>query len=127
MKIIFVRHGDPDYEHDSLTEKGHQQADLTGRRLASIDFDAILCGPLHRHIATANGIIRYQKNCKKLELINDLLEKGIHSYAGMPIELLRSLYPDMEIIPCPNPSPTGGKFIYSLEHLYIITYFLQKI
>ncbi|MBR6558231.1 MAG: histidine phosphatase family protein [Clostridia bacterium] len=137
MKVYLVRHaqsrqnvGDPEnhpfrpevaqYEDGdfSLTEKGHQQADLTGRRLASIDFDAILCGPLHRHIATANGIIRYQKNCKKLELINDLLEKGIHSYAGMPIELLRSLYPDMEIIPCPNPTPTGGKYTYSLEEMY---------
>ncbi|MBQ2826092.1 MAG: histidine phosphatase family protein [Clostridia bacterium] len=137
MKVYLVRHaqsrqnvGDPEnhpfrpevaqYEDGdvSLTAKGHQQADLTGRRLASIDFDAILCGPLHRHIATANGIIRYQKNCKKLELINDLLEKGIHSYAGMPIELLRSLYPDMEIVPCPNPTPTGGKFTYSLEEMY---------
>ena len=137
MKVYLVRHaqsrqnvGDPEnhpfrpevaqYEDGdvSLTEKGHQQADLTGRRLASIDFDAILCGPLHRHIATANGIIRYQKNCKKLELINDLLEKGIHSYAGMPIDLLRSLYPDMEIVPCPNPTPTGGKFTYSLEEMY---------
>ncbi|MBR5454130.1 MAG: histidine phosphatase family protein [Clostridia bacterium] len=101
----------------SLTEYGHKQADLTGRRLAQIEFDAALCSPLHRHVATANGILRYQKN-KKLELINDLFEKGIHSYGGMPIDLLRYLYPDIEIIPCPNPSPTGGKFIYSLEEMY---------
>lgn len=106
-----------EYGDYSLTEFGHRQADLTGRRLAQIEFDAALCSPLHRHIATANGILRYQKN-KKLELINDLFEKGIHSYAGMPIDLLRYLYPDMEIVPCPNPSPTGGKFIYSLEEMY---------
>ena len=30
MKIIFVRHGDPDYEHDTLTEKGIREAKLLG-------------------------------------------------------------------------------------------------
>ena len=24
----------------------------------------------------------------------------------------------MEIVPCPNPTPTGGKFTYSLEEMY---------
>ena len=76
-----------EYGDYSLTEFGHWQADRAGRRLAQIEFDAALCSPLHRHVATANGILRYQKN-KKLELINDLFEKGIHSYAGMPIDLL---------------------------------------
>ncbi|MBP5236227.1 MAG: histidine phosphatase family protein [Clostridia bacterium] len=140
MKVYLVRHGEsrqnvddtenhpyrPEvepyenwtYNDWSLTKHGERQADLVGRRLASVDFDAIMCGPLHRQIATAYGIIRHQKRCKKLEIINDLLEKGIHSYAGMPIELLRSFFPDMEIVPCPNPTPTGGKFTYSLEEMY---------
>ena len=26
MRIIFVRHGEPDYEHDCLTAKGREQA-----------------------------------------------------------------------------------------------------
>ncbi len=26
MKLIFIRHGDPDYEHDTLTEKGIREA-----------------------------------------------------------------------------------------------------
>ena len=28
MRILLVRHGDPDYEHDTLTEKGHKEAAL---------------------------------------------------------------------------------------------------
>lgn len=30
MKILIVRHADPDYEHDSLTEKGFREAALLG-------------------------------------------------------------------------------------------------
>ena len=28
MKLILIRHGDPDYEHDTLTEKGRREASL---------------------------------------------------------------------------------------------------
>ena len=28
MKLLFIRHGDPDYEKDSLTEKGWHEAEL---------------------------------------------------------------------------------------------------
>lgn len=27
MKIIFIRHGDPDYVNDTLTEKGRREAE----------------------------------------------------------------------------------------------------
>ena len=46
------------------------------------------------------------------------MEKGIFNYAGMPFELMQKLFPDMNIIPCPNPTPTGGKYIYTLEEMY---------
>jgi len=61
----------------SLTELGQVQADLTGKRLASVEFDAILSSPLLHHLATANGIIRYQKNCKTTEPMSDLYAKDI--------------------------------------------------
>ena len=28
MRLLFIRHGDPDYEHDTLTEKGRREAAL---------------------------------------------------------------------------------------------------
>ena len=61
----------------SLTELGQKQADLTGKRLASINFDAILTSPLLHHLATANGIIRYQKSCKTTEPMSDLYAKDV--------------------------------------------------
>ena len=34
MRILIIRHGDPDYEHDSLTETGHREAKLLADWLA---------------------------------------------------------------------------------------------
>lgn len=34
MKLLLIRHGDPDYEHDSLTETGWLEAELLADRLA---------------------------------------------------------------------------------------------
>lgn len=34
MKIIFIRHGEPNYEIDSLTEKGWREAELLSKRTA---------------------------------------------------------------------------------------------
>ena len=34
MRILIIRHGDPDYEIDGLTEKGKREAALLAKRLA---------------------------------------------------------------------------------------------
>lgn len=34
MRIIFIRHGDPNYENDCLTEKGEREAKLLAKRVA---------------------------------------------------------------------------------------------
>ena len=33
MKLLFVRHGEPDYTIDSLTEKGWKEAELLAERM----------------------------------------------------------------------------------------------
>ena len=33
MRILFIRHGEPDYENDTLTETGFKQAQLAAQRL----------------------------------------------------------------------------------------------
>ena len=35
MRLIFIRHGDPDYKNDGLTEKGMREAELIAKRVAS--------------------------------------------------------------------------------------------
>ena len=37
MRIIIVRHGEPNYEIDSLTEKGWKEAELASRKVRIIN------------------------------------------------------------------------------------------
>lgn len=53
MKLIFVRHGDPDYALDSLTEKGWREAEILAERISSFDVDDFYCSPLGRARDTA--------------------------------------------------------------------------
>ncbi len=48
MKIIIVRHGDPNYVTDSLTPKGKREAELLAKRIAKTDITAFYCSPLGR-------------------------------------------------------------------------------
>lgn len=54
MKLLFVRHGDPDYEKDSLTPEGFREADALSEYLVSKfpDIDAFYCSILGRAKAT---------------------------------------------------------------------------
>ena len=53
MRLLIVRHGDPDYEHDDLTEKGQREALLLRDRLVKEDITAFYQSPLGRAQATA--------------------------------------------------------------------------
>lgn len=54
MRLIMVRHGDPNYEHDCLTAKGHQQAAAVAERLAGEGITAIYSSPMGRARQTAS-------------------------------------------------------------------------
>ena len=53
MKILIVRHGEPDYSIDSLTPKGRREAELLSQRLAKRPADAYYVSPLGRAKDTA--------------------------------------------------------------------------
>jgi probable phosphoglycerate mutase len=53
LKLIVVRHGEPDYEHDSLTEKGDREASLLADMMCRMDVKAFYCSPLGRARRTA--------------------------------------------------------------------------
>ncbi len=53
MRLLFIRHGDPDYEIDSLTEKGWKEAKLLAERIAPIDVKEYYVSPLGRAKDTA--------------------------------------------------------------------------
>lgn len=54
MRVIFIRHGDPDYIRDSLTEKGWKEARLLAKRVSRWDVDQFYCSPLGRARDTAS-------------------------------------------------------------------------
>lgn len=53
MRLMIIRHGDPDYAADSLTEKGRREAELLSRRLAPMEIRAFYCSPMGRAKDTA--------------------------------------------------------------------------
>lgn len=58
MRILIIRHGDPDYTIDSLTEKGKREAELLALRLEKENIDKIYVSPLGRARDTAEYTLR---------------------------------------------------------------------
>ncbi len=54
MRLIFIRHGDPDYERDSLTERGWREAEALAARVSEWKVDKFYCSPLGRARDTAS-------------------------------------------------------------------------
>ncbi|MCM1106960.1 MAG: histidine phosphatase family protein [Blautia sp.] len=53
MRLIIIRHGDPNYEIDSLTEQGWREAELLATRIARLDVKEFYVSPLGRARDTA--------------------------------------------------------------------------
>lgn len=58
MLLYIVRHGDPDYANDSLTEKGLLQAEAVGKRLFDSGIQQIYSSPMGRAKKTAEPACR---------------------------------------------------------------------
>ncbi len=53
MKLLLIRHGDPDYIHDDLTPAGRREAALLAERIAPMEVEQYFVSPLGRARATA--------------------------------------------------------------------------
>ena len=66
MRIVLIRHGEPDYEKDCLTELGHEQAEIVANRLLKEGIEEIYSSPLGsakqtaQHFSKASGISNIQ-------------------------------------------------------------------
>ena len=58
MLLYMIRHGDPDYSTDTLTERGWQQAEAVGKRIAAAKIDRIFTSPMGRARQTAEPACR---------------------------------------------------------------------
>ena len=53
MLLYIIRHGDPIYVTDTLTEKGKLQAEAVGKRMLDADINEIYASPMGRAKETA--------------------------------------------------------------------------
>lgn len=58
MKLLIIRHGDPDYSIDSLTEKGWREAEYLSERISKLDIKAFYVSPLGRAKDTASFTLK---------------------------------------------------------------------
>ena len=62
MEIKLIRHADPNYEQDTITPVGHQQARMLAEKLENERIDKIFCSPLGR----AQDTMRYTAEKKQM-------------------------------------------------------------
>ena len=73
FRFIFVRHGEPDYQNDTLTELGKKQAAAAAERLKSEGIDEIYASPMGRAYDTASftaGVLG--KPITKLDFMHEI-------------------------------------------------------
>lgn len=58
MKLLIVRHGDPDYSIDSLTEKGWREAELLSEKLSKLDIKDFYVSTMGRAKDTASCTLK---------------------------------------------------------------------
>ena len=58
MRLLFFRHGDPDYDIDGLTGKGKVEAELLAKQIRDFSIDEVFISPLGRAQATAEYSLR---------------------------------------------------------------------
>lgn len=72
MKILIIRHGDPDYSIDSLTEKGWKEAELLAERISKLEIRDFYMSPLGRAKDTAS--LTLKKMGREAEVLEWLRE-----------------------------------------------------
>ncbi len=81
MRLLIIRHGDPDYANDTLTEKGHKEAKLLAEKLKHEKIDYIYSSPLGRARHTCDYTAR------ALGKENEVIEKEWLREFGCPLIL----------------------------------------
>ena len=102
MRLLFIRHAEPDYSIDSLTEKGRREASLLAKAAPYLEIDHCYVSPLGRAQVTADYCLKaIGKTAQTMEWLEefegpvDLNQSPelAHAYPGVhpedPDEILR--------------------------------------
>ncbi len=83
MKILIIRHGEPDYSIDSLTEKGWREAELLADRLTKMQIRDFYVSPLGRAKATAKPTLtRLHREAEVLDWLEEFRGKAVDPFTG---------------------------------------------
>lgn len=86
MRLLFIRHGEPDYEKDSLTEKGFREAEYLAEYLAGVKIDRCYVSPLGRARDTAAPTLeKKQMQALECKWLREFEGKVIRPDKGYPI------------------------------------------
>ncbi len=109
MKIIIIRHGDPDYANDTLTLKGIREAKLLAKRVSKWKVTDFYCSPLGRAEATASYSLakmnRTAATCDWLREFYYPVTDPITGKHGVPWDFVSSYW-------------TGQPLFYDREHWF---------
>lgn len=93
MRLLFIRHGDPDYSNDTLTEKGKREAEYLADYADRLDLGTCYVSPLGRAQATAAYCLeRLGKNAKTLDWLREFPAQVYLDRAPQ----LAAAYPEMK-------------------------------
>lgn len=84
MRLIIVRHAEPNYEKDCITELGHVQAKAAAERLSGDGIEQIFSSPMGRAVETA-GYTAKKLGMEKIHILDWMHEMNWGSRNGAPI------------------------------------------
>lgn len=84
MKILIIRHAEPDYEKNTLTEKGFLEAAALGAYYHNLHFDEVYSSPLPRAKLTADAFLKYhsEHSLKIMDWLQEFVHKIKVSYSS---------------------------------------------
>lgn len=96
MKIVFVRHGEPDYANDTLTEKGWLEAQALADRICKWDVTDFYCSPLGRAKDTASCTLeKMNRTARTLEWMREFsyfIDDPVTGRHGVPWDFVPSFW-----------------------------------
>lgn len=88
MKLVIIRHGDPDYTIDSLTETGWKEAQLLADRISRMDVTKFYVSPLGRAQATAScSLEKMHRTATTCEWLREFAPRILRPDAGGAMKL----------------------------------------
>lgn len=83
MRLLLIRHGEPDYSGDTLTDKGKREAELLSRRMEKYDIRDFYVSPLGRAQETAEYTLkRMGREAETLEWLQEFRARHLDPESG---------------------------------------------